>query len=40
MKLWPFTVEAGADDKPTVVVQFKGEEAKFTAEELTAMILT
>ena len=40
MKLWPFTVEAGADDKPTVVVQYKGEEAKFTAEELTAMILT
>ena len=40
VKLWPFTVEAGADDKPTFTVQYKGEEKKFTAEEITAMILT
>lgn len=40
IKLWPFTVEAGEDDKPTITVQYKGEEKKFTAEEITAMILT
>ena len=39
MKLWPFTVEAGADDKPTIVVTFKGEEKKFSAEEISAMVL-
>jgi L1 cell adhesion molecule like protein len=25
VKLWPFKVEAGADGKPTIVVQYKGE---------------
>ena len=29
VKLWPFKVEAGADDKPTIVVQYKGETKKF-----------
>merc|ERR1711907_640358 len=25
IKLWPFKVEAGADEKPMIVVQYKGE---------------
>lgn len=39
MKLWPFTVEAGADDKPMIVVKFKGETKKFFAEEISSMVL-
>ena len=39
MKHWPFTVEAGAGDKPTIVVDFKGETKKFQAEEISAMVL-
>ena len=40
VKLWPFKVEAGADDKPTIVVQYKGETKKFQAEEISSMVLT
>eukprot|EP00999_Lentomonas_sp_LEN2_P000194 NODE_118_length_2230_cov_150.488350_g95_i0.p1 GENE.NODE_118_length_2230_cov_150.488350_g95_i0~~NODE_118_length_2230_cov_150.488350_g95_i0.p1 ORF type:complete len:654 (-),score=252.39 NODE_118_length_2230_cov_150.488350_g95_i0:179-2140(-) len=36
---WPFKVEAGKDDKPMIVVQYKGEEKKFMAEEVSAMVL-
>jgi len=32
IKLWPFKVESGADDKPMIVVQYKGETKKFQAE--------
>ena len=32
IKNWPFTVEKGENDKPMIVVQFKGEEKKFTPE--------
>ena len=32
MKLWPFKLEAGIDDKPVIVVKFKGETKKFHAE--------
>jgi len=39
MKLWPFKVEAGADDKPVIVVQFKGETKKFHPEEISSMVL-
>jgi heat shock protein 1/8 len=39
MKHWPFTVEAGTGDKPTIVVEFKGETKKFQAEEISAMVL-
>ena len=39
-KLWPFKVEAGADDKPCIVVKYKGETKKFHAEEISSMILT
>lgn len=39
MKLWPFKVESGPDDKPLVVVKYKGEVKKFHAEEVSSMIL-
>lgn len=29
MKSWPFKVEAGADSKPIIVVNFMGEKKKF-----------
>ena len=40
IKLWPFKVEAGANDKPTISVNFKGETKKFQPEEISSMILT
>jgi len=40
VKLWPFRVEAGPDDKPQVIVRFKGELKKFHPEEISSMILT
>ena len=39
MKLWPFTVVRGTDQRPQIVVQFKGEQKKFFAEEISAMVL-
>jgi len=38
-KLWPFKVEAGPDDKPTIVVNHKGEKKKFQAEQVSSMVL-
>nr|CAI39095.1 Cytosol-type hsp70 [Paramecium tetraurelia] len=40
LKLWPFKVEAGADDKPIIVVKYKGENKKFHPEEISSMVLT
>ncbi|XP_058762931.1 heat shock 70 kDa protein 18-like [Vicia villosa] len=40
MKLWPFKVIAGVDDKPVIVVKYKGEEKHFCAEEISSMVLT
>ncbi|KAJ1443135.1 Heat shock protein 70 family [Sesbania bispinosa] len=40
LKLWPFKVIAGTDDKPIIVVKYKGEEKHFVAEEISSMILT
>ncbi len=40
MKLWPFKVECGPNDKPHIVVDFKGETKKFQAEEVSSMVLT
>ena len=37
--LWPFKVEAGAGEKPIIVVNFKGEQKKFQAEEISSMVL-
>ncbi|XP_061370706.1 heat shock cognate 70 kDa protein-like [Gastrolobium bilobum] len=40
IKLWPFKVIAGSDDRPMIVVMYKGEEKHFAAEEISSMILT
>eukprot|EP00922_Rhytidocystis_sp_ex-Travisia-forbesii_P015236 GHVS01022745.1.p1 GENE.GHVS01022745.1~~GHVS01022745.1.p1 ORF type:complete len:688 (+),score=130.48 GHVS01022745.1:85-2064(+) len=40
MKHWPFTVKAGAGDKPIIEVNFQGEAKTFHAEEISAMVLT
>ena len=40
MTHWPFTVKAGAGDKPQIEVDFKGERATFQPEEISAMVLT
>jgi len=38
-KLWPFNVESGLEDKPMIVVQYKGEAKKFQAEQISSMVL-
>jgi L1 cell adhesion molecule like protein len=38
-KLWPFKIEAGETGKPIIVVNHKGQEKKFQAEEISAMVL-
>jgi len=38
-KLWPFNVESGLEDKPMIVVQYKGETKKFQAEQISSMFL-
>lgn len=40
MKLWPFKVIPGPGDKPLIVVTYKGEEKKFSPEEISSMVLT
>ncbi|KAL6867473.1 hypothetical protein ACP4OV_015497 [Aristida adscensionis] len=40
MKMWPFKVVPGPGDKPMIVVTYKGEEKKFSAEEISSMMLT
>jgi len=41
IKLWPFKVETTGppDDKPIIVVKYKGETKKFHPEEISAMVL-
>lgn len=39
MKLWGFKVVDDGHDKPQICVNFKGEEKKFYAEEISAMVL-
>ncbi|KAF7153504.1 hypothetical protein RHSIM_Rhsim01G0035800 [Rhododendron simsii] len=39
IKLWPFKVTPGPDDKPMIVVNFKGEEKQFAAEQISSMVL-
>jgi L1 cell adhesion molecule like protein len=39
MKLWPFKVEPSSDNKPLLVVKYKGEHKKFNPEEISAMVL-
>ncbi|CAL5191500.1 unnamed protein product [Lathyrus oleraceus] len=38
--LWPFKVIAGDNDKPIILVSYKGKEKHLVAEEISAMILT
>ncbi|XP_045797289.1 heat shock 70 kDa protein 18-like [Trifolium pratense] len=40
MKLWPFKVNSGLDDKPMIVVNYNDEEKHFSAEEISSMVLT
>ncbi|KAL2329573.1 hypothetical protein Fmac_017154 [Flemingia macrophylla] len=37
--LWPFKVITGANDKPMIVVKYKGEEKQLCAEEVSSMVL-
>lgn len=39
IQLWPFKVVAGNDDKPEIIVKYKGEEKRLCAEEISSMIL-
>lgn len=40
MKLWPFKLESGPDEKPLIVVKYKNEVKKFHPEEISSMVLT
>ncbi|XP_020219389.1 probable mediator of RNA polymerase II transcription subunit 37c [Cajanus cajan] len=37
--LWPFKVVAGTNDKPMIVVKYKGQEKQLCAEEVSSMVL-
>jgi len=39
IKLWPFEVVAGRDDRPMIVVQHEGKEKQFMPEEISSMVL-
>merc|ERR1719316_1571450 len=39
MKHWPFRVTSGVGGKPTIHVQYRGEEKTFAAEEISSMVL-
>lgn len=39
MKLWPFTVIQGKDDKPMIQVKFKGKTETFHPEQISSMVL-
>ncbi|XP_073021219.1 heat shock cognate 70 kDa protein-like [Primulina eburnea] len=38
--LWPFKVICGENDKPVIMVTYKGEEKQYAAEEISSMVLT
>jgi len=40
LKYWPFKVVPDENDKPLIKVQYNGEEKSFSAEEISAMVLT
>jgi len=40
MQLWPFKVVASSDDRPEIIVKYKGEEKRLCAEEISSMVLT
>merc|ERR1712017_22653 len=39
MKTWPFKVVQGSQSKPKIVVNFKGKQKEFFAEEISSMVL-
>ncbi|XP_002468091.1 heat shock cognate 70 kDa protein [Sorghum bicolor] len=39
IKLWPFKVVAGRQDRPTIVVQHEGKERQLMPEEISSMVL-
>lgn len=39
-QLWPFTVEADSKNKPLISVNYKGEKKQYSAEEISAMVLS
>ncbi|KAL6124005.1 hypothetical protein ACLB2K_076521 [Fragaria x ananassa] len=39
LKLWPFKVVEGPDDKPMIVVTHKGQQKQLNAEEVSSMVL-
>ncbi|KAG0551711.1 hypothetical protein BDA96_01G446600 [Sorghum bicolor] len=39
VKLWPFKVVAGSDDRPMILVQYEGKERQFMPEEISSMVL-
>jgi len=39
MKLWPFRVVSGIDDKPMIQVEYRHETKQFAPEEISAMVL-
>jgi len=40
LRLWPFKVIADSDDKPMIVVSYKGKEKRISPVEISSMILT
>eukprot|EP00823_Brevimastigomonas_motovehiculus_P004025 TRINITY_DN2577_c0_g1_i1.p1 TRINITY_DN2577_c0_g1~~TRINITY_DN2577_c0_g1_i1.p1 ORF type:complete len:663 (+),score=209.74 TRINITY_DN2577_c0_g1_i1:113-2101(+) len=40
MRLWPFAVVKGKNEKPVIQVEFKNEKKQFAPEEISAMVLT
>ncbi|AES98302.1 putative Heat shock protein 70 family [Medicago truncatula] len=40
IKLWPFKVISGTNDKPMISVKYKGQEKHLCAEEISSMVLT
>ena len=40
MKLWPFKVISGVNEKPMILVEYKGQEKHLCAEEISSMILS
>jgi len=39
MKLWPFKIVSGENEKPMIEVAYKGEQKLFAAEEISSMVL-
>lgn len=40
LKYWPYKVEQGDNDRPAIVVEYGGEEKRFSPEEISAMVIS